>query len=115
MVGGYPTQALPGTGVVSVVDCCVLTRLLSIVVFAMAMAIVWSFFLPFTLFWIAWSWYYRFRRVFDGNTRRPPGPPPLPVIGNLLDMPTTNMGAHYAQLVKKYGMLFPIRSSTIRI
>ena len=34
----------------------------------------------------------------------PPGPPPLPVIGNLLDVPMKNMEAEYHDLSRKYGV-----------
>ena len=33
----------------------------------------------------------------------PPGPPPLPVIGNLLDVPMNNMEVEYHDLSRKYG------------
>lgn len=34
----------------------------------------------------------------------PPGPPPLPVIGNLLDVPMDNMEVEYHDLSRKYGV-----------
>lgn len=35
----------------------------------------------------------------------PPGPPTLPLIGNLLDMPKEQPWLHYNALTRKYGML----------
>ncbi|KAH9897054.1 cytochrome P450 [Cubamyces lactineus] len=58
-----------------------------------------------TMAWIVWFWYYRRQKASHRNARYPPGPPPLPIIGNLLDVPTTNMGMHYSQLIRKYGDL----------
>ena len=37
----------------------------------------------------------------------PPGPKPLPIIGNLLDMPTKNMAPLLHEMGKKYGEQFP--------
>lgn len=36
----------------------------------------------------------------------PPGPQPLPLIGNLLDMPKGNEGQHWAKLNDRYGELW---------
>ncbi|KAI0674474.1 cytochrome P450 [Trametes maxima] len=33
----------------------------------------------------------------------PPGPKPLPIIGNALDMPTKNLGSSFQKLTTKYG------------
>ena len=35
----------------------------------------------------------------------PPGPRALPLIGNLLDMPTTMCATPYSRLSEQYGML----------
>ena len=37
--------------------------------------------------------------------RLPPGPRPLPLIGNVLDMPTKNLGPSFRELTAKYGTL----------
>jgi hypothetical protein len=46
----------------------------------------------------------------DHNRRRglpyPPGPPPLPIIGNLLDVPNDSPWAKYADTSKKYGKIY---------
>lgn len=36
----------------------------------------------------------------------PPGPPPMPIIGNLLDMPTNMEYIKYMEWAQEYGMLF---------
>ena len=33
----------------------------------------------------------------------PPGPPPLPLVGNLFDVPTVKMWEGYRSLAEKYG------------
>lgn len=33
----------------------------------------------------------------------PPGPKPLPVVGNILDMPKSTEGAHFASYGERYG------------
>ena len=37
----------------------------------------------------------------------PPGPPALPVIGNLLDVPTSDMEIHFRDMNAKYGIVSP--------
>lgn len=44
----------------------------------------------------------------------PPGPPPLPLIGNLLDMPTEYDWLAYSEWAKSYGM-FSLYYDTISI
>jgi hypothetical protein len=39
-----------------------------------------------------------------GGLPYPPGPPPLPIIGNLLDIPKEFSWLTYTQLSRKYGM-----------
>lgn len=38
-----------------------------------------------------------------GGLPYPPGPRPLPIIGNLLNIPTESSWLTYSQLAKKYG------------
>ena len=57
-------------------------------------------------------------QAFRNHRRRgrfpyPPGPRPLPIIGNLLNIPTESSWLTYSQLAKKYGTfyaLFPVVS-----
>lgn len=46
--------------------------------------------------------YTRSRRSLKG-LRLPPGPKPLPIIGNALDVPTTDMGAKFREMTQKHG------------
>jgi hypothetical protein len=39
-----------------------------------------------------------------GGLPYPPGPPPLPIIGNLFDIPKEFSWLSYTQLSRKYGM-----------
>jgi hypothetical protein len=51
-----------------------------------------------------------FLAIRDYQRRRglpyPPGPRPLPLIGNLLDIPKEFSWLSYSQLSKKHGMIF---------
>ena len=40
-----------------------------------------------------------------GGLSYPPGPPPLPIIGNLLEIPKDSSWLAYTQFSKKYGTL----------
>ena len=44
-------------------------------------------------------------RFYLSSLPFPPGPKPLPIIGNLLDMPTKNMAPVLHEMAKKYGSL----------
>ena len=51
-----------------------------------------------------------FFAICDYQRRRgfpyPPGPRPLPLIGNLLDVPKESSWLAYTQLSKKHGMIY---------
>jgi hypothetical protein len=51
--------------------------------------------------------FYLLSTFRDQRRRRglpyPPGPPPLPIIGNLLDIPKESPWAKYASISKQYG------------
>lgn len=42
----------------------------------------------------------------------PPGPPPLPVIGNLFDVPRKAEAQVYSHLADKYGKCIPFSSAS---
>jgi hypothetical protein len=50
--------------------------------------------------------------IRDLRRRRgcPPGPRPLPIIGNLLDIPKESSWLAYAEFSKKYGEVFSLVS-----
>ena len=45
----------------------------------------------------------------------PPGPRPLPIIGNLLDIPKESSWLAYAKFAKKYGRPFALVSALLKI
>lgn len=45
-------------------------------------------------------WY---RRNSTSGLRMPPGPPPLPIVGNLLDIPRKREAYAYSAMADKYG------------
>lgn len=52
---------------------------------------------------VLWQ-YTRKANVFPRNLPCPPGPKPLPFLGNLRDMPSGAQWLGYNELSKKYGM-----------
>ena len=62
---------------------------------------------PMVVFLIVLSFTFAFQAFRDYRRRKgvpyPPGPRPLPIIGNLLDIPMESSWLTYSQLAKKYG------------
>ena len=56
--------------------------------------------LALAVLWVAVTWLSRFRRL-----PLPPGPKPLPVIGNILDMPTSKPWDKYREWCNLYSKL----------
>jgi len=70
---------------------------------------VMSFLLIHVLDCLAFSLFLYLFNAFHGHRRRrglsyPPGPPSLPIIGNLLDVPNEAPWIAYAEMSKKHGM-----------
>ena len=42
-------------------------------------------------------------RQYNRKGHLPPGPTPLPLLGNMLDIPRSNVGPAFSALTKKYG------------
>ena len=61
----------------------------------------------------AWPWVVFVGLVMLANAvqrrrkyaRLPPGPTPLPIVGNILDFPRTHLGREFAAMSKKFGTL----------
>ncbi|KAI0676617.1 CyP450 monooxygenase [Trametes maxima] len=60
---------------------------------------------PFALAAILAAFIWKFSTSSSHTHPLPPGPPRLPLIGNVLDLPTENMEAHYRELNRQYGDL----------
>lgn len=60
------------------------------------------FFLLLLLSHFLWKWYIR-RRDNPEGLPFPPGPKPLPVIGNMFDFAKENESAAYLGMAHKYG------------
>lgn len=65
---------------------------------------------PFLDIFVLVSCLAAFLAIRDHQRRRglpyPPGPRPLPLIGNLLDIPKEFSWLSYTQLSKKHGMIY---------
>ena len=59
----------------------------------------WSWVVPLVLVLLA----LRRRRK---NARYPPGPHPLPIVGNILDLPRRHLGREFSALSKQFGRFF---------
>ena len=63
-----------------------------------------------TTFWLLWS-SSRSQKRF----RHPPGPKGLPIIGNLLDLPTEKQWVTYTEWGKKYGSFLEHRQTNAEL
>ncbi|KAI0642498.1 CyP450 monooxygenase [Trametes meyenii] len=60
---------------------------------------------PFALAVVLAAFIWRLSTSSSHAQPLPPGPPRLPLVGNVLDLPTKNMEAYYCELNRKYGDL----------
>ncbi len=68
---------------------------------AMSLSTSWAALAVTAVFaWIVKTCFSQVRR----KARLPPGPKPIPIIGNVLDMPRRHFGREFAELSKKHGM-----------
>ena len=65
--------------------------------------LLWCLALAIALFLVLQRWTSK-----TTSSPLPPGPCPLPVIGNALDIPSTNMAAVFRDMSAKYGESMPI-------
>ena len=67
--------------------------------------LLWSMALAVALFLVLQRWTSKATSL---SSPLPPGPRPLPIIGNALDIPSTNMAAVFRDMSAKYGESMPI-------
>lgn len=65
---------------------------------------MWLYLLPVVLVLLARAALRRRR----SSTHFPPGPSPLPIVGNIFDFPKQHLGREFATLSKKFGELMTI-------
>ncbi|RHZ50537.1 hypothetical protein CDV55_103176 [Aspergillus turcosus] len=52
---------------------------------------------------------YRLFQVGKRDPRLPPGPPTVPILGNMLDIPSTGLGKKFMEWSHKYGKIYSLK------
>ncbi|KAJ5633479.1 cytochrome P450 oxidoreductase [Penicillium lividum] len=53
--------------------------------------------------------FYRLLQVGKRDSRLPPGPPTVPIFGNMLDIPTTGLGKKFKEWSNQYGKIYSLK------